>query len=450
MLKVLASGAVGLAAAACSPAAAPAPTNAPAASAKPYAGKTVRFLCPDMVYYQLLEKRFPQFTDKTGIKIEMEKIAVPLFVQRGDMELSSKSGTYNAMHTMFIQIGRWLGAGWTTPLDDFINNAQLTDQKNVDVADYLPTAINIMKHGGKIQSLPFMVDWGLIIYRKDILDKAGVTPPDTYDDLVAAVKEVHTNEVAGFMARGQPTASQIMNPFPSFLQSYGADIFANPPTDMTPAFNNENGWKAADVFCGLMRDYAPQGAISYQDNDAITAMQQGKAAMWIDAISLFSNVLDKAKSTVADKVNFCLVPKGAAGRFPIVGTHGIHIPADAQDKEAAWQFIQWATGKETMAEISFNENYPIAPRKSIVQDPKYKEKYSTSWNGFDVGKSMVDSLTVSTKMAYRTVSEFTPVGDRIGNALQQIITNQMSTKDAFAAAEADVRKTLEKAGYKLK
>ncbi len=42
-----------------------------------------------------------------------------------------------------------------------------------------------------------IVDPQVIYYRKSLLDKAGIKPPETIDDLIAAAKELTTNKVKG-------------------------------------------------------------------------------------------------------------------------------------------------------------------------------------------------------------------------------------------------------------
>jgi multiple sugar transport system substrate-binding protein len=252
--------------------------------------------------------------------------------------------------------------------------------------------------------------------------------------------------VAGYLTRGAPQASQIMATWPTYLQGFGGDIFRNPPEDMTPMLTSEAAIKAAEFMVALMQ-YAPPGSISYTDNDALNSVQQGRAAIWVEPFTLMPGLLDKQKSIVADKIGFALVPKGPAGRFPIVASHGAHIPVDAKNKEAAWELVKWMTSKETLGRMALEQNYPLTPRTSVVEDPRYGELYT--WNKVHMGKAMAQSFAESPKMAYRTQPEFSAVGDRIGIALQEAITGQKSVKDAMAAAQSDVIGILEKAGHKI-
>ena len=417
------------------------------AATRPYAGKTLKYLGGDLQYLRILEKLLPEFTERTGIKVEVDRLAVPLFVKRADLELGSKTGTYDAMHTMFIMAGRWVAAGYLEDLRPFLNNPNLTKPGEVAYEDFLPNAVKPFVRGEKVYSFPFMVDWGMMAYRKDVFDQFGVSKvPETYEELLATAKKIHTRQVAGYLTRGAPQASQIMATWPTYLQGFGGDIFRNPPEDMTPMLTSEAAIKAAEFMVALMQ-YAPPGSISYTDNDALNSVQQGRAAIWVEPFTLMPGLLDKQKSIVADKIGFALVPKGPAGRFPIVASHGAHIPVDAKNKEAAWELVKWMTSKETLGRMALEQNYPLTPRTSVVENPRYGELYT--WNKVHMGKAMAQSFAESPKMAYRTQPEFSAVGDRIGIALQEAITGQKSVKDAMVAAQSDVIAILEKAGHKI-
>lgn len=67
------------------------------------------------------------------------------------------------------------------PIKDTLNEAAL---KAVTIED-------------KIWALPFLVDPQMFFYRKSLLDKAGIKPPETMDDLVDAAKELTTSDQKG-------------------------------------------------------------------------------------------------------------------------------------------------------------------------------------------------------------------------------------------------------------
>ena len=66
---------------------------APAVNAqggKPYAGTTINGSCFQTTYFEYLKNYFPQFEEKTGIKVNFNMQAFPVYNQRTDLELSTK------------------------------------------------------------------------------------------------------------------------------------------------------------------------------------------------------------------------------------------------------------------------------------------------------------------------------------------------------------------------
>ena len=86
---------------------------------KPYAGTTINASCFQTTYFEYLKNYFPQFEEKTGIKVAFTMQAFPVYNQRTDLELSTKGSALDVINVTFIYSGRWIGAGWVTNLDSF-------------------------------------------------------------------------------------------------------------------------------------------------------------------------------------------------------------------------------------------------------------------------------------------------------------------------------------------
>ena len=415
--------------------------QAPAAQAKPFAGKTLNVFMFDHTYPRALKEMLSQFTDLTGIKVEMDTPGFPVYNQRADLELSTGSGAFDVMTMTFIFSGKWIGAGWATSLNEFITRDQA-----VAADDFLPGAMAPMKGGNDVFALPFVAESTLMVYRKDVFDRAGLKPPETFDELMANAPTLQSGDIKAFMGRGQNGWHWI---WPNVLQAYGGTFFADPPKDMTPLLASPESIKSADVLGTLTRDFSVTGAANFTEQEAANAMMEGKAAVYFDALAWVGLAADP-KSKVKDQVAFTLPPGGPAGRFPQLATHGIQIPAAAKQKEVSWEFLKWATSKDVMARIAEATTYPAVTRASVLSDPRYKQKYN--WAGADIGAlhGEVLKLAGSGYMAYRTVPEFPPIGDRVSIALSEIATGQKSAEQAMRDCQKDVEGILEKAGHKIR
>lgn len=403
-----------------------------------FAGTTIRVSMFDTAFPRGLEKLLPHFTELTGIKVEFELLGFSIFVPRADLELSGATGAVDAMTLVFAQSGRWIGAGWPEDL------VPLVKASRFDLEDLLPGPLAAMRRGDRIYGIPWLADSQLMLYRTDLVPQ----PPDTFDELLEAVRRVHSPAVAGYLPAGKTGLNWV---FPTFLYGFGGRFFADPPDDLRPALATPEAIRAADFWAGhLIRSFGVPGSANFEDAEAIATMQQGRAAIWIHSLGQLTRTLDRDKSRVVDKVAFALPPRGPTGRFPQVASHGLMIPVASRKKEAAWEFIRWATSRETMRRVALDSQHAAITRASILNDPEFKRKYRLA--GTDVPALHEAALRAAGTgyMAYRTVPEFPAVTERVVIALSAIAAGQRSARDAMTAAHNEVVQVLEKAGHRVR
>ena len=125
------------------------------------------------------------------------------------------------------------------PLDDII-----ADVKD----DFQPGDLATNTVDGKIYGIRMIVDPQVIYYKKSLLDKAGIKPPETVDDLIAAAKELTTNKVKGIFV-GNDGGLAMGGPA---LWSSGGSYLTE---DNKPGFTGD---RAAQAFSKLHQLYAEQ------------------------------------------------------------------------------------------------------------------------------------------------------------------------------------------------
>jgi hypothetical protein len=180
------------------------------------------------------------------------------------------------MTMTFIFSGKWIGAGWATKLNDLIA------RDRADVDDFLPGALAPMKGGADVFALPFVAESTLMVYRKDLFEKAGVKAPGTFDELLATAPKLQSGDVRAYMGRGTNGFHWI---WPNYLLAYGGRFFADPPRDMTPMLATPEAIKSADIMCKLYREYSLPGVASFAEPQSSGGMMEGKAAVYIDALA---------------------------------------------------------------------------------------------------------------------------------------------------------------------
>jgi multiple sugar transport system substrate-binding protein len=461
-IKMMAAAAAVPALAACGQAPAPAPTAAPAAaapkapaptsapavvgSAKPFAGTTINVAAWNAPFTTWLGDYIPEFEQKTGMKVNYETPAAGVYNQQADLELSTKGSAYDVLNITFVYTSRWIGAGWFTPLTDFLKDPNKTPS-DWGVDDFLPGSVAAMKDkNGALYGIPWFVDIQMAAAgRSDLIDKAGLKLPDTFDDIVTMAKA--TNDKDGtkpFVIENHFGWSWI-----SYLQGFGGNVFRNAPDDLMPTLDTPEAAEAADFLANLINSYSPEGALNYNYDQALTSMMQGRVNYGTLNQAWLVQLGDKSKSKVADTVRYSLMPAGPKGRFPGVASHAFGIPTGSKKKEAGWEFIKWALSKEMLKRMVTEKGYGAVTRKSTIDSPEFKKQLTI--NGQDTSDIYLKTIDLGAQghMKYRTVYVYPQVDAQIDKLIQTVVSKQMSTKEALQKTQAACIADLKKAGVNL-
>src|SRR5215467_15423161 len=103
-------------------------------AAKPYAGKTIRVLDEITPLQETLSKIVSEFEKETGIKVEWELLNHFEVISKGQADMLSGRGHYDAVMLHGFQVGPMLAAGVVRPIDDLVKNPKLYNP-NLDTAD---------------------------------------------------------------------------------------------------------------------------------------------------------------------------------------------------------------------------------------------------------------------------------------------------------------------------
>jgi multiple sugar transport system substrate-binding protein len=423
------------------------PAPAVIGQARPFDGVTINGASFQHVFHAYLKEYIPEFEEQTGMTVNFTTQAFPIYNQRADLELSTGGSAWDFLNVTFIYTGRWIGAGWLTPLDDFETDPNLTPP-DWDAADFVGGAQSALQDAdGKTYG--FAWEAGAMIMgigRGDLLDQAGVGVPTTFEELIQVCEATHDQEgVAAFVADKLHHWNWI-----PYLMGYGGGVFRDPPGDLMPILDTPEAAEAAEYYANLLTTYGPPGVLSFTDDQAMRAQLAGRANIRTQAIGWMTPLAKQDDSTIKETVRYALMPTGPAGNFPGSNSHGFGIPKGAKNKEAAWEFIKWAMGKDMTRRIALEKGYSAVCRRSVIEDPAYKE--ALTLNGQDVAGLYLQVLELGGKsgyMKYRTVPVFPQVGDKINKAIERIATGQQDGAPAMAQAQDEAIADLKKAGVPL-
>jgi len=218
--------------------------------------------------------------------------------------------------------------------------------------------------------------------------------------------------------------------------------------DLMPVLDTPEAAAAADFFANVLRNYGPDGIISYTYDQVVATLKAGRAN-YSHGGEVFIVPMAAKDSKVASTCAFSMCPAGPKGRFPGVATHGWGIPVGATNKDAAWQFILWAMSKPMIRRMVDEHGYSSITRRSLIETPEFRQRMTL--NGYNVAKIYLDTIDLGAQgyMKYRTIPVYPQVDKQIDIAIQTIVSRQMTAKEAMAQAQANSLSELKRAGVSL-
>lgn len=411
-----------------------------------YRGQTLVINYPAHPHYDQAEKLFAEFTAQTGIKIERDKMQYLRMKDKQVLEMGKKGrGDYDLITYVVMWKTEYAAKKLIEPLAPYFANPQLADpgwdQKDIIGAYWDNLALvggpkmYLPGPGAQPYGIPFGAETGVLGYRLDLLEKYKLPVPRTYDELLKACHVIKDKEgIGGLTSRGQ-TGHQVTAAWLLHLTPFGGEVFDK---NWRAAFNNPAGVKAAEILKEIV-DTGPAGIPSYGFGEMQNAFLQGQAAFYLDSIAVFGPAQDPAKSKVAGKIGYAVHPKGTQYSAQS-GGFGLAIPANAKNKDAAFLFMQWLTGKQADQKIALLGGN--ANRWSTVNSAELARKYPAEL------PVLREALKICNPDWRPLIPEWDHISQQIlGQALPDVITGRKPAKQALDAVVKDAEDVLRKSGW---
>ena len=110
------------------------------------------------------------FTAKTGHQVEWVTLEENVLRQRVTTDIATKGGAFDIMTIGMYETPIWAAQDWLVSLDGL--------PASYDVDDLLPAMRAGLSHKGTLYAAPFYGESSMVMYRTDLMKKAGLTMPD--------------------------------------------------------------------------------------------------------------------------------------------------------------------------------------------------------------------------------------------------------------------------------
>jgi sorbitol/mannitol transport system substrate-binding protein len=399
-----------------------------------------------MIEMQKLTKFFEQANP--DIKVKWVTLEEGVLRQRVTTDIATKGGQFDVMTIGMYETPIWGKKGWLQ---------ELKPEAAYDIDDLLPAIRQGLSVDGKLYAAPFYGESSMLMYRKDLADKAGVKLPErpTWEQVKDLAAKIHDPKagIYGICLRGKPGWGDNMAFLSTLVNTNGGQWF-----DMSwkPQLESKPWKDAINFYVDLMNKYGPPGSSANSFNEILALYNEGKCGMWVDATIAASFITDPKQSKVADKVAFAqapvaVTPKGANWLW----AWALAIPAGSKNQAAAQKFITWATSKDYVKlvgkEVGWG-NIPTGTRKSTYAIPEFLKvaKFAEAEKkAIDTANPNDSTLPKSPYVGvqFAAIPEFQAIGIAVGQQMSAALAKKVSVDDALKSSQTAADREMRKAKY---
>ncbi len=259
-------------------------------------------------------------------------------------------------------------AGQVVPLGDILGAAK---------SDFTQSLVDRMTYQGKLYGVPQVIDMQMMVYRKSMLAKANVKPPETLDELIAAAKTLSNGDVKGLFLGNDGGGGVAAGPL---LWSVGADYLT---ADNQFGFGDPN----VAVAFGKLHSLFTSGNLllgAPSDWSAPDAFTQGLTAMQWTGLWTFPDIV----KAVGDDFGVLPWPKFSAtvGKPAVpIGAYGSAVSAKSKNPDAAKAYVKWLWVDQTQDQLDFAQSFGFhVPARKSLADKADKLKSGQAAQAVDI------------------------------------------------------------------
>lgn len=317
--------------------------------------------------------------EHSNVKINMNQIPFSEYVDQLTIQFSAGTPP-DIVHLPSRNFSQFADQGWLRPLDDYLEPTNIPDnwtklQENM-IWDDQTQGVLLMGYGF------------VLFYNEQLLQNAGLSVPETPEELVNAAKTLTKDGTYGF---GLTTTEH-----PNVYSDASIFLIGNEQqwaTDSNYDLTNPEIIETIDIYRELL-EYSPKGISSEQKRQLFF---DGKVAMMLDGPFVLA-LKDEATEAVKPHVKVTKAP------FPVnpgAVSNSLHIPAniDPDKEKLVWEFIE------------------------LAASPKWQDKYAELTNSVPPRANAVTSETIENNPEMELFSDVATEAVSIDPSSENILAN---------------------------
>ena len=336
---------------------------------------------------------------------------------------------YDLVWADIIWVPALAAKGWLLPIDKYVDVNKLYAQNFRATVDG-----SIWK--GQIYRMPGMSDAGLIYYRKDLLEKAGMKPPRTFKELFEEAQKLQdlAHGLWGFVYQGAQYEGLVC----FYLEwLWGNGGYYYDPVTRKVGIDSPQAIQATQYLVDTIHTYkiTPPDVLTFKEEESRHMFQSGHAVFLRNWPYVWVLSQTQKDSKVIGKVGVT-TEVSADGEHPFAtqGGWGISISAfiDKSKIPAAIKFAQFMDSYEVEKLAVKMQGWDVS-RRDIYYDPEVLQ-----WNPF-----FKDLRTILENTRWRPATPLWPkLSDIMSKYLTQAMTQQMTPEEANKAMAKEAREAV--------
>ncbi|SNS85500.1 carbohydrate ABC transporter substrate-binding protein, CUT1 family [Geodermatophilus pulveris] len=361
---------------------------------------------PDRVAAQ--EEIAAAFTESSGVEVELVAVDPNQFNQL--LTSSAAAGELPDVVGALPLAGVQLLA--TNELLDPDAAASVIEGLGADT--FSERALELTRDGDTQLAVPSDGWAQLLVYRQDLFEAAGLAPPETYEDILAAAQALDTPERAGFVGATVPNDAFTQQTFEHLALGNGCEL-VDDGGEVT--LDSDACVASFEFYDRLISDHSVAGA---QDVDTTRAAYfAGQAAMVVWS----SFILDEMAGLRADAAPTC--PECAGNPAFLAENSGVVTAISGPDGDGAAQFgeiVSWAVTADASSAaadfvtymledgyeqwLGFSPEGKVPTRSGTAEEPtRFIDAWATLPAGVDTKAPLSDLYSPEVLEAVRTAPD---------------------------------------------
>jgi sorbitol/mannitol transport system substrate-binding protein len=383
------------------------------------------------------------FTKDTGITVNYTVLPENELRDKVTQDVATQAGQYDLATVGMYEVPIWSKNGWLHEMGSYADK-----DASYDKADLLPPIVKgLSGEDGNLYGLPFYGESSMLMYRKDLVAKAGITMPEhpTWDQVAAAAAKLDGAEpgMKGICLRGLPGWGEVFAPLTTVVNTFGGTWFTK---DWKAQVNSPEFVAATQFYVDLIKKHGEPGAASAGFTECLNALSQGKVAMWYDATSAAGSLEDPASSKVSGKIGYAYAPVKDTKSSGWLWAWSWVMPKTSKHTDAASKFALWATSKDYEKLVGDKLGYarvPSGKRASTYALPEYQKVAGAfgditlkSIQGVDpTNPGVQERPTVG--IQFVDIPEFADLGTKVAQNVSSAIAGGSTVKAALDAGQKE-------------